>query len=139
MSIFFYTNIINPGKIVKFCCDFKLLEEKCGEYKSKQQIALAIYLSSGRWSHASVRRLLSLSYRVCKQTRGNYIGDFKGLAPQEKGEIVRQRRTYRVFYENSRRGEGFPPHHYLRPRLHFNWNSGHCRFLQPEYVNKVVA
>ena len=21
------------------------------------------------------------AYRVCKQTRGNYIGDFKGLAP----------------------------------------------------------
>ena len=31
----FYGKQITTGKIVKFCCDFKLLEEKCGEYKSK--------------------------------------------------------------------------------------------------------
>ena len=30
-----YEKQITTGKIVKFCCDFKLLEEKCGEYKSK--------------------------------------------------------------------------------------------------------
>ena len=30
-----YEKQITTGKIVKFCCDFKLLEEKCREYKSK--------------------------------------------------------------------------------------------------------
>ena len=30
-----YEKQITSGKIVKFCCDFKLLEEKSREYKSK--------------------------------------------------------------------------------------------------------
>ena len=30
-----YDKQISTGKIVKFCCDFKLLEEKCKEYKCK--------------------------------------------------------------------------------------------------------
>ena len=30
-----YEKQISTGKIVKYCCDFKLLEEKCREYKSK--------------------------------------------------------------------------------------------------------
>ena len=28
-----YEKQITMGKIVKFCCDFKLLEEKCRDYK----------------------------------------------------------------------------------------------------------
>ena len=42
------------SKLSQRCNDFKLLEIKCREYKSKQQIASAIYLSPGRWLHASV-------------------------------------------------------------------------------------
>ena len=30
-----YEKQMSTGKIVKYCCDFKLLEEKCREYKSK--------------------------------------------------------------------------------------------------------
>ena len=30
-----YDKQISTGKIVKFCCDFKLLEEKCRDYKCK--------------------------------------------------------------------------------------------------------
>lgn len=30
-----YEKQMTSGKIVKFCCDFKLLEEKSREYKSK--------------------------------------------------------------------------------------------------------
>lgn len=30
-----YEKQIATGKIIKFCCDFKLLEEKCSEYKVK--------------------------------------------------------------------------------------------------------
>ena len=30
-----YEKQMTTGKVVKFCCDFKLLEEKCREYKSK--------------------------------------------------------------------------------------------------------
>jgi protein AbiQ len=27
-----YEKQISTGKVIKFCCDFKLLEEKCREY-----------------------------------------------------------------------------------------------------------
>ena len=30
-----YEKQMSTGKVVKYCCDFKLLEEKCREYKSK--------------------------------------------------------------------------------------------------------
>ena len=30
-----YEKQMTTGKVVKVCCDFKLLEEKCREYKSK--------------------------------------------------------------------------------------------------------
>ena len=28
-----YNKQIETGKIIKFCCDFKLIEEKCDQYK----------------------------------------------------------------------------------------------------------
>ncbi|MBQ5570827.1 MAG: type III toxin-antitoxin system ToxN/AbiQ family toxin [Treponema sp.] len=28
-----YQKQISTGKVIKFCCDFKLLEDKCREYK----------------------------------------------------------------------------------------------------------
>lgn len=38
-----YDKQITTGKITKFCCDFKLLEQKCKEYKLKEELQNASF------------------------------------------------------------------------------------------------
>ena len=49
------------------------------------------------------------AYRVCKQTCGNYIGDFKGL--NSEAVLPLRRRGSGRPRSGLERGEGFPPHH----------------------------